>query len=125
MENRVGPIRSSMRGGGKWLPTKHNPKIISPMVAGGEDAKGGDFIDQVKKTWKKYLIDEVFYDFEASIIKNIPLCRSIQDDVLIWPFTPDGNYSVKSGYRFLQEALRVQQPGQSSNQPLKPLWNKI
>ena len=95
------------------------------MVVGGEDAKVGDFIDQEKKTWKKYLIDEVFYDFEASIIKNIPLCRSIQDDVLIWPFTPDGNYFVKSGYRFLQEAFRVQQSSQSSNEPLKPLWNKI
>ena len=31
--------------GDNWLPTKHNPKIISPVVAGGEGAKVGDFID--------------------------------------------------------------------------------
>ena len=43
MENRVGPICPSM--GDNWLPTKHNPKIISPVVAGGEGAKVGDFID--------------------------------------------------------------------------------
>ena len=67
-----------------------------------------------KKIWKDDLVDGVFYDFEATIIKNILLCRSIQDDILIWPFTPDGNYTVKLGYRFLQEASRVQQPGQSS-----------
>ena len=120
---RIGSGMSVQVWGDNWLPTKHSPRIISPMFSGGEDAKVGDFIDQVKKTWKEDLIDEVFYGFEASIIKTIPLCRSIQDDVLIWPL--DGNYSVKSGYRFLQEACRVQQPGQSSNQPLKPPWNKI
>ena len=32
---------------------------------------------------------------------------------------------VKLGYQFLQEASSVQQPGQSSTQALKPLWNKI
>ena len=49
------------------------------------------------------IIDNLFYEFEAAIIKNMPLCRSIQDDVLIWPFNPDGVYSVKSGYWYLDE----------------------
>ena len=87
------------------------------MSAGWEGAKVGDFIDQRQKIWKADLVDGVFYDFEATIIKNIPLCRSIQNDILIWPFTPDGNYTVKSGYRFLQEASRVQQLGQSVINP--------
>nr|POF25059.1 putative ribonuclease h protein [Quercus suber] len=111
--------------GENWLPTKHNPRTITPVVVGWEGAKVGDFIDQRQRIWKTDLVEAIFYDFEASIIKNIPLCRSIQDDVLIWPFTPDENYTVKSDYRFLQEASRVQQPGQSSTQALSPLWNKI
>ena len=65
------------------------------------------------------------YDFEVASIKNIPLCRSIQEDVLLWPFNPNGEYSVKSGYRFLQEANTLQQPGPSNAETMKPLWNKI
>ena len=122
---RIGSGLSVNVWGENWLPTKHNPRTITPVVVGWEGAKVGDFIDQRQRIWKTDLVEAVFYDFEASIIKNIPLCRSIQDDVLIWPFTPDGNYTVKSGYRFLQEASRVQQPGQSSTQALTPLWNKI
>ena len=53
-----------------------------------------DLIDPVNKEWKGNIIDNLFYDFEAANIKNMPLCRSIQDDILIWPFTPDGVYST-------------------------------
>ena len=43
----------------------------------------GDLIDSIYRTWKEEVIDQVFYDFKVAIIKNIPLCCSIQDDVLI------------------------------------------
>ena len=71
------------------------------------------------------MLDRIFYDFKATTIKNIPLCLSIQEDVLIWPFNPDGEYSVQSGYRFLQEANTFQQPGPSNARAMKPLWSKI
>ena len=87
--------------GDNWLPKSRCPKVISPMAEGCATLRVGDFIDQENRIWKEDLIDRVFYDFEASTIKNIPLCRSLQDDILIWPFNPDGVYSVKSGYRFL------------------------
>lgn len=58
-----------------------------------------DLIDQDLKEWRTEVIDSLFYDFEAALIKNMPLCRSIQDDVLLWPFNPDGVCTVKSGYR--------------------------
>ena len=67
----------------------------------------------------------IFYDFETLIINNIPLCSSIQDDVLIWPFNPNEGYSVKSGYRFLQEASLLQQVGLSMTNSMKLLWKKI
>ena len=50
---RIGLGLSVQVWGDNWLPTKHNPKIISPVVAGGEGAKVGDFIDQVQKIWKE------------------------------------------------------------------------
>ena len=105
-----------------WLPMKNNPRIISPKL---EEGGMGDLIDPIYRTWKEEVIDQVFYDFKVAIIKNIPLCCSIQDDVLIQPFNPDREYLVKSGYRFLQEANKIQQPGPSDTKSMEPLWKKI
>ena len=72
-----------------------------------------ELIDPVNRTWRDEVIDRMFLECEAAVIKNIPLCRTIQDNVLIWPFNPDGEYSVKSGYRFLQEEALICHAGQS------------
>ena len=84
-----------------------------------------DLIDPVNKEWKGNIIDNLFYDFEVAIIKNMPICRSIQDDVLIWPFNPDGVYSVKSRYRYLHEQQQHGLLGPSDHSVLTPLWKKI
>ena len=73
---RIGLGLSVNVWGENWLPTKHNPRIITPVVVGWEGAEVGDFIDQGQKIWKADLVNRAFYDFEALIIKNIPLCHS-------------------------------------------------
>ncbi|XP_030923317.1 uncharacterized protein LOC115950221 [Quercus lobata] len=55
----------------------------------------------------------------------MPLWKTIQDDILIWPFTPDGVYFVKSGYRYLHELQQHGLPGPLDNSVLTPLWKKI
>ena len=82
-------------------------------------------IDQTNWVWKDELIDSYFFDWEVEIIKNIPLCRSIQDDVLIWPFSPDGDYIVQTGYKFLQNPCLASEPCSSDATILQPLWKKI
>ena len=111
--------------GDNWLPNPGCPKIITPMTEGCGINTVGDLIDQENRTWKEELIDRTFYDFEASTIKSIPLCQSLQEDVLIWPFNPGGVYSVKSGYRFLQDSSLARQPSSSTPNPLQQLWKKL
>ena len=84
-----------------------------------------ELIDPVYRSWREDVIDNVFYDFEASIIKHIPLGHSIQDDILIWPFNLDGEYLVKSRYKFLQEESILHQPGPAASDFLKPMWKII
>ena len=48
-----------------------------------------------------------------------------QADTLTWPFTPTGDYIVKSGYTFLQQEYHSSQPGQLDPEYLKPLWKLI
>ena len=122
---RIGTGTSIRVWGDNWLPVKNKPRILSPKLEGTGTIWVSDLIDPINRTWKEDMLDRFFYDFEAATIKNIPLCRSIQEDVLIWPFNSDGEYSVKLGYRFLQEANTLQQPGPSNAEAMKPLWNKI
>lgn len=67
------------------------------------------------------MIDNVFYDFEVAIVKNIPLSLHSRgcSDLAIQP-----GYLIKSEYGFLQEANTLQQPGPSTTDSMKPLWKK-
>ena len=104
---------------------RNKPRVLSPKQDGDGTVWVSDLIDPMNRTWKEDMLNQIFCDFEAATIKNIPLCHSFQEDVLIWPFNPDGEYSVQSGYRFLQEANTFQQPGPSNAEAMKPLWSKI
>ena len=99
--------------------------MLSLRVEGRGVNLVADLIDLVNKEWKGNIIDNLFYDFETAIIKNMPLRKSIQDDVLIWPFNLDGVYSVKSGYRYLHEQQQHGLHGPSDHSVLTPLWKKI
>ena len=45
--------------------------------------------------------------------------------MLTWPYNPKGEYTVKSGYQFLQKEFQNAQPGQSYFSGVKPLWQAI
>ena len=62
--------------------------MLSPRVEGRGVNLVADLIDPVNKEWKGNIIDNLFYDLEAAIIKNMPFCKSIEDDVLFGLLTP-------------------------------------
>ena len=99
--------------------------MLSPRVEGRGVNLVADLIDLVNKECKRNIIDNLFYDFEAAIIKNMPLCRSIEDDILIWRFNLNGVYSLKSGYWYLHEQQQHGLPGPLDHSMLTPLWKKI
>ena len=47
------------------------------------------------------------------------------DDMLIWPLTTDGNYSVKSAYQLLSSESRTTLPSSSEAEGCKLFWNRI
>ena len=48
-------------------------------------------------------IDRCFLPFEAAKIKSLLVCMTPQEDILIWPKSKEGVYTVKSGYQLLCE----------------------
>ena len=51
--------------------------------------------------WKKELIQNYFLPFEADDILSIQLGHAVQEDCLLWHFTKEGHYKVKSGYHLV------------------------
>ena len=84
-----------------WLPPLHHPRILSPQVEGFEELKVFDLIDPKSKSWDENLLHGLFVPEEVSLIKSIPLCITLVEDKLVWPFTASGEYTVKSRYNFL------------------------
>ena len=105
-------------------PKTFTTSFIS-QVGGLAKAKVNSLIDEDRKCWRMKLINETLLDFEAKMVKSIPLCLTKQPDELIWPQSANGAYTVKTSYRFLQIEYQNQQPGQSEPLMLKPLWKGI
>ena len=73
---RVGTGTSVDNWGDNWLPTKNNPRIISPCMPGLPSNKVSNLIDPVQRVWKEQVLDRYFFEFEAAVIKRIPLCQN-------------------------------------------------
>ena len=59
--------------GSKWLPTRNNPRIISPVMSGLPSQKVSFLIDLAQLLWKEHILDNYFFELEAETIKRIPL----------------------------------------------------
>ena len=52
------------------------------------------------------MMDGLFVEEDAKMIKKIPLSWMATEDVLYWPFSGNGSYSYKSGYRLLKDEAK-------------------
>ncbi|XP_075649759.1 uncharacterized protein LOC142620244 [Castanea sativa] len=122
---RIGRGESVHVWGDNWLPGTEMNRVVSPCWRGTEDFTVSLFIDQINCKWKEDLLDYYLMDFEAEKIKAIPLSKTQLHDTLIWPHNPNGDYTMKSGYKILQKEFQSQQPGTSNPEASKSLWQAI
>ncbi|KAK9993929.1 hypothetical protein SO802_023632 [Lithocarpus litseifolius] len=66
----------------------------------------------------------LFVPKEVELIKKIPLSKHPTEDRLYWPWTQNGQYSCKSGYRFLKMEEEEVRPVEAQNGE-KDLWRSI
>ena len=63
-------------------------------------------IDQSMWQWRADLVDGLFNEEDAELVKSIPLSHVEAEDVLFWPYTKNGVYTCKSGYGSLRKKLK-------------------
>ena len=94
------------------------------MIFGQQKSAVEVLINQATRCWREEVIDHCFNATEAEVIKSIPLSSHAQWNTLVWHFTPNGQYTVNSGYRFLSEEHSTLQPPHQAV-PLPCLLEKI
>ena len=81
-------------------------------------------INEDKRTWNEEVVDGLFVPEEAELIKKIHLSRHPTEDKLFWLWTQSGQYSCKSGYRFLKH--KDEEEGSVATQVKdKKFWRSI
>ena len=83
-----------------------------------------DLIDTEAGCWREELVRQLFLSIDVDIILQIPLCTSWPEDKLIWHYTADGLFSVRSAYHLLRTKMKPDTPSSSGGLG-QALWRRI
>jgi hypothetical protein len=83
-------------------------------------------MDVHSNSWNNQLIHQLFIPIEARKILNLPIIDKSNNDVVTWPGTMDGNYTVKVGYQAIMEWERDKaKDSPSSSTQQDDIWHKL
>ena len=110
----------------KWIPQPFGFKVVSPNLFFGEDLLVEDLIDKGLSQWRVELLEVLFSPRDTEMILQIPLCSSWPADEIVWHYSRDGSFSVKTAYHLARtlEDLRSSQVGVSTASSATN-WTKI
>ena len=105
-------------------------KVVSSRSPSSERAMVSSLIDIDRRSWDVAKVNNTFLPFEAQVILGIPISPRLLEDFLIWGWTPNGRFSIKSAYRVAQRCVQQSkcqaERGESSDgSRLKALWKLI
>ena len=74
-----------------------------------------DLIDSSTPRWKNEVIDSLFIDHEADLIKNIPLSSALLPNKLVWAETNNEKFTVGSAYKLAVTLFKSRNHGTTSD----------
>jgi hypothetical protein len=112
----------------RWLhPYGENPTWTPKPSENSSLTKVSDLMDPQSNQWNQQLLNQTFFPMEAKLITQIPLINPMEDDMISWQGTKDGNYTVRSGYHALMDwnYAKKNQTKPSSNSARHTNWKKL
>lgn len=121
----VGNERQIKVWGQKWLPTPSSHFVQSPVLELGHEARVCDLILPGFQLWNESLINNHFCQEEADIICRIPISKKNCEYRLVWKYSKDSKYNVRSGY-YVAKQLSIRREGESSKGGhVEELWKSM
>ena len=100
---RIGNGETVMVMKDRWIPRSHNP-VLSDAYLIPDNMRVAE-LKHNGGEWNEALVRAMFDDEDAKDILAIPVSEEGTQDKLRWHFSPDGEYTVKSGYRVALTSL--------------------
>ena len=99
-------------------------KVHSPIIEEFRDLRVSDLIieERGRRRWSIEILEQLFDKEDRDLISTIPLENNRVNDQLIWGFTTNGLYTVKSGYWV---AMDSRNDGWKSNFIADVIWRRI
>ncbi|KAL0381479.1 UNVERIFIED_CONTAM: putative mitochondrial protein [Sesamum angustifolium] len=94
-----------------WIPRIPSFRIITPKPSSCPWTYVSDLVLASTREWNEVTISALFWPEDRDYILQIPLSFSNVPDLLIWHYSPNGIFSVRSAYHL---ALSLDSPANSS-----------
>lgn len=108
----------------RWLPDPTYSKIVSPR-ANSTECRASDSFYTNTRIWDPRRLESTFYPWEAEMVSRIRMSEACDEDLLVWPLTPDGHYSVQSAYCLLATKEANTSPSSFSLASPQSVWKSI
>lgn len=112
-----------------WLPTPDSFKVVSPCIP-IESNKVSWLLDRESRSRDVDKVRSFFLPHEAETILGISISPQFLNDSLIWAWSANGRFSMKSAYKFTQKCLKershkVDAVGALAKSRMGTLWKLI
>jgi len=108
----------------RWLPRPYSFAPVMQQQGENPECRVAELIDKVNGRWDEETVRSRFMPCDAELILSLPLCPSWPEDKIIWHFTTDGEFSVRSAYHVARARLHDQR-ATSSTPSTTALWKTI
>ena len=114
----------------RWLPTSESFIVVSSRGSHTEVEMVPSLINMERRGWNVAIVKNIFLPDEVDVILGIPISSRLPDDSLIWAWTPNGKFNVRSANQVAQKyGERRNQQGERKGcldgLRMKAIWKMI
>ncbi|KAK4384212.1 hypothetical protein Sango_2737300 [Sesamum angolense] len=106
-----------------WLPRTPSFRVITPGPLNVMASQVSELIDEDMRAWNEGMVNNLFWPEDWDLILQIPLSLVCSTDLLVWHYSSNGMFPVRSAYHL---ALALSRPASSSGvRWSRQTWSKI
>ena len=80
-------------------PFPKSVKVTSPIDVHTGVEKASSLLDIDKRSWDVVKVKNIFLPHEAKVVLSIPISGRLPKDSVMWAWTTNGIFTVKSAYK--------------------------